>query len=290
MSGANLPSTVPTVVVHGGAAGTAELMSAAVAACELAARRGLEALTDNGGSPLDAVEAAVRVLEDSPTLNAGTGAALTSEGGLELDASIMDGATLDAGAIAGLSAHRNPISVARAVLAERKHVMYFGAGADRFARSAGFEAVDPETMITEHARRQLEVGNTVGAVAVDAKGRLAAGTSTGGMHGQAPGRVGDSPIIGAGTYARDGAAACSATGDGEAILRATLARDAVALVEWGEPPEAAVLSALVRLENVGRGEGGLILIDSRGRVGIAKNSAHMSHAVAQQGNSVFSGS
>ena len=143
-------------------------------------------------------------------------------------------------------------------------------------------------MITDHARARLDLGNTVGAVAVDASGHLAAATSTGGVPGQTPGRVGDSPIVGAGTYARDGSAACSATGDGEAILRATLARDVVALVEQGESPDTAVAGAMERLAEVGRGTGGLIVVDSHGRVGVAYNTAYMSHAVARPGQPVES--
>jgi beta-aspartyl-peptidase (threonine type) len=280
---------VPTVVVHGGAAGTDELIDRAVSACETAAKIGTDALAA-GANALQAVEASVKVLEDAPVLNAGTGASLTSEGGIELDASIMDGATLDAGAVAALIPFRNPISIAAAILAEGRHMIYAGDGAARFAVDSGFEPADPDSMITEYARRGLDVGNTVGAVALDAAGNLAAATSTGGVSGQAPGRVGDSPIIGAGIYARNGAAACSATGDGEAILRATLARDVVALIESGASADAAVAEAIVRLEQIGRGTGGLILLDSDGDVGIANNTAHMSHAIGRSGRGVESGS
>ena len=277
-------------MVHGGAAGTAELVDDAIAACETAALIGLETLVSADATAVDAVEAAVCSLEDAPVLNAGTGGALTSEGRLELDAAIMDGTTMDAGAVAALAPFTHPISVARAVLVERGHVLYVGEGANRFALAAGFEPADTESMITAYARRRLELGNTVGAVAVDATGRLAAATSTGGVPGQAPGRVGDTPIVGAGTYARDGAAACSATGDGEAILRATLARDVVALIEQGASPELAVDGAMVRLSELGGGRGGLIVVDSDGRIGIAKNAALMSHAVARGGEILVSGS
>jgi beta-aspartyl-peptidase (threonine type) len=281
----------PVVVVHGGAAGTAELIDQAVVACEVAAGVGLAVLND-GASAVDAVEVAVRSLEDAPVLNAGTGGALTSDRTLELDACIMDGASLDAGAVAGLSAFRHPISVARAVLAAGSHVLYVGAGADGFATGAGFEPVDPQEMITDYARRHLEVGDTVGAVALDADGRLAAATSTGGMPGQTPGRVGDSAIVGAGTYARDGAAACSVTGDGEAILRATLARDVIAMIELDREldPVVAAEAAILRLRDVGRGSGGLILLDWQGRVGVTRNTLHMSHATARPRRPIESGS
>lgn len=289
----------PVVVVHGGA-GDVPLVSQAAhrAGCERAASAGLMAL-EAGGSSLDAVEAAVRVLEADPHYNAGTGACLNEDGEVELDASIMEGDTLRAGAVAALPPFLHPISIARAVLADGRHLLYAGEGARRFARSAGFDPSTTEVMATEAARLRWHehlrgergggwAGGTVGAVACDARGRLAAATSTGGMIGKRAGRVGDSPILGAGTYA-DEIAAASATGHGEAAIRIGLTRTACDLVRAGATPTEAAERAIARFEQKVAGRGGLILVGANGEVGLAWNTATMTHAIARSGERCVSG-
>ena len=267
-------------------------------------------ILEAGGSALDATEAAVQVLEDDPLFNAGRGAVFTAAGANEMDAAIMDGATLAAGAAAGLSRSRSPIGVARAVMEQSGHVMLIGDGAEAFARRRGLDEVPHAYFFTEQRWSALEAHlarcgkpmperpewapkavpgadapggehpyGTVGAVALDQAGRLAAATSTGGMTGKAPGRVGDTPIIGAGTYA-NGHAAVSGTGDGEHFIRLTLARDIAALVEAGQSPEAAA-DVLIkdRLTALG-GSGGAIVVDSTGRTGWSFNSPAMFRAAA----------
>jgi beta-aspartyl-peptidase (threonine type) len=214
------------VLVHGGAGHVpAERRPRHVEGCARAARAGAEVLA-RGGSALDAVEVAVRALEDDPSFNAGTGACLNAEGRVEHDASIMNGADLRAGAICALAAFKNPIAIARAVLDDGRHVLYAAEGARAFAAAHGFVEVDPESLVTEVARAAWEAakrsgaaagwaGGTVGAVARDASGHVAAATSTGGTMNKRPGRVGDSPLIGAGCIADDESGAVSTTGHGE---------------------------------------------------------------------------
>lgn len=284
----------PVVLVHGGAGDVPEAARAAHAeGCLRAAVEGLAAL-DATGSVLDAVVRAVRVLEDDPRYNAGTGACLDEEGGLSLDAAVMEGTTLRAGAVCALPPFRAPVEIARAVLEDGRHVLYAGEGAARFARARGFAPVEPATMITDAARARLEAvlagraergwaGGTVGAVACDERGRLAAATSTGGMVAKRIGRVGDSPILGAGTWADDESGAASATGEGEAILRLGLCRYATDLLRVGLEPERAAEVAIERLARRLRGSGGLILVDPHGRVGFARNTATMSWGLARAG-------
>jgi len=286
------------VLVHGGAGRVeAGRLEAHVAGCGVAADAGLEALRA-GGSALDAAQRAVEVMEDDPQYNAGTGGSLRSDGSLQLDASIMDGATLEAGAVCALRPFAHPIAIARKVM-ESRHVLLAAEGAEAFAREAGFEP--REDMITERAKRRLAAwrrgrvgegwaGGTVGAVAVDAAGHVAAATSTGGTVGAMPGRVGDSPIVGAGTWADDQSAACSATGLGEGILRVVLAKDACDRVAAGADPQAAVEAALARLEDRVDGSAGLILVAPDGRVGIATLTETMSHALARDGAATITGS
>lgn len=290
----------PVVVVHGGAGDIAtENHPSHLEGCRRAAEAGLERL-QSGGSVLDAVQRAVEVLEDDPTFNAGRGATLTSTGDIELDASLMDGASLRAGGVAALPPFRHPIAIARAVLEDGRHVLFAGPGAAEFARTKGFVPVSHADLWTEAAQERLDrfrrtrrddrsVGNTVGAVACDASGRLAAATSTGGTVGKLPGRIGDSPIVGAGTYADDASGACSATGYGEAILRACLARSACDRILHGATPDAAANLAIAELEARYGGHGGLIVLDPSGRVGIARNTRTMSYAIAREGNSTITG-
>jgi L-asparaginase / beta-aspartyl-peptidase len=281
----------PIVVVHGGASEWYAGTDVGRAACQRAAHAGWEALA-TGGTALDAVIAAVRVVEDDPVCNAGTGAVLTSRGTLELDACVMDGASLASGAVAVLPPFRHPIDIARAVLEDGRYHLLVGDGAAAFARARGFEPCDPELMITPDRRAEFEGrgrfdrGNTVGAVARDATGRLAAATSTGGMTGTEPGRVGDAPLVGGGTYA-DEHAACSCTGDGEALARACAAFWTVDNVADG--PQAAADRSVARvLERYG-GYGGLIVLDASGAIGIARSASAMPHAIARANGSVIDG-
>jgi len=231
------------------------------------------AVLAGGGAALDAVEAAVRVLEDDPHFNAGRGAALALNGAVELDAAIMNGRDRSAGAVAGVTRTRNPVSLARAVMERSPHVLLAGAGADAFAAEQGMEAADPAWLAIPERRRQLEemlasdagafdVGmkfGTVGAAACDPGGHLAAATSTGGVTGKRPGRIGDSPVIGAGTWAEDGACAISCTGAGEFFLRAGAAHAIAARVRHlGEGIEAATAAVLDDIRAMG-GTGGVIV-------------------------------
>jgi beta-aspartyl-peptidase (threonine type) len=242
-----------------------------------------------GGSSLDAVEAAIRVLEDDPLFNAGRGAVFTADGRNELDASIMDGSTRKAGAVAGVTRTRNPISLARAVMEKSPHVMLAREGADQFSVEQGLPQVDPAYFRTEQRWQQLldwrrdnaklldptHSRGTVGAVAIDVNGHVAAGTSTGGMTGKRWGRVGDSPVIGAGTYAADGNCAVSATGSGEYFIRASAARQICDRIAWGgQDVQGAAAATIADIGNIG-GDGGVIAMDGSGKIAFAMNSSGM---------------
>ncbi len=273
--------------IHGGAGDIPESVRDAHAqGCAAAARAGAEILA-GGGSALDAVQRAVEVLEDDPRFNAGTGACLTESGALELDASIMNGADLAAGAVCTLPPFVHPIAIARAALDDGRHILYAAEGAARFAIEKGFSRASADAMITDAVRERWKrgsagaesyAGNTVGAVARDKHGHVAAATSTGGTFFKRDGRVGDSPIIGAGTYADDGAGALSATGMGEGIIRVCLAKSAVEWLRGGMPPEQAARAAATLLEERGRGAGGLVLVDKHGAFGFARTTPSMSWA------------
>jgi beta-aspartyl-peptidase (threonine type) len=278
----------PIVVVHGGASEWYAGTALGRAACRRAAQAGWETLAA-GGSALDAVIAAVRIVEDDPECNAGTGAVLTSRGTLELDACVMDGASRASGAVAVLPPFRNPVDIARAVLEDGRYHLLVGDGAAAFARARGFTPCDPTLMITPDRRAEFEGrgsfdrGNTVGAVALDANGHLAAATSTGGIAGTDPGRVGDAPLVGGGTYA-DEHAACSCTGDGEAYARACAAFWTVENVAKGA--QAAAERSVARVRERYGGYGGLILVDKAGGVGIARSASAMPHAIARSDGSI----
>jgi beta-aspartyl-peptidase (threonine type) len=274
-----------------------EPMRAAMAEA-LAAGHGL---IDRGGSSLDAVQAAIVILEDSPFFNAGKGAVFTHEGTNELDASIVDGASRRAGAVAGVTRVKNPIALARLVMEKSPHVMMSGAGAEAFAREQGVELVDPKYFHTDRAwealQRALEAEKanpaasaapamerdapagyfgTVGAVALDRQGNLAAGTSTGGMTNKRFGRIGDSPIVGAGTYANNQSCAISSTGHGEYFIRYTVAHDICARVEYRGMTVQQAADAVVRNVLAGAGgEGGVIGMDRLGRVAMSFNVTGM---------------
>ncbi|MBN8611409.1 MAG: isoaspartyl peptidase/L-asparaginase [Deltaproteobacteria bacterium] len=290
----------PVVLVHGGAGEVPEGMRAAHAeGCRVAAIAGLARLRETG-SALEAVVRAVEILEDDPRYNAGTGACLDEEGALALDAAVMEGTSLRAGAVCAMPAFRSPIRIARAVLEDGRHVLYAGEGAARFAIERGFERPDPAAMITDAARERWKnvlagradrgwAGGTVGAVACDAEGRVAAATSTGGMVAKRVGRVGDSPILGAGTYADDESGAASATGEGEAILRLTLTRHVCELIVRGASAQEAADAAIARLGAKLGGAGGIIVVDRLGRIGHARNTHTMSWGLAREGHDAHSG-
>jgi beta-aspartyl-peptidase (threonine type) len=287
---ASAPFQGHCVLVHGGAGAVArDRRQAHAEGCRRAARTG-GAVLASGGTVLDAVVAAVRVLEDDPLFNAGRGACLNAEERIEHDASIMEGAALRAGAVGALPGFPSPIAVARAVLDDGRHVFLAGDGATAFARERGFDAAPEGTLVTEAAREALArwragrapsgwAGSTVGAVACDAAGRCAAATSTGGMIGKLPGRIGDSPIIGAGTYADDEAGAVSTTGDGEAMIRLGTARSAVEALRRGERAEDAARLAIEQLAARLTARGGLVLVRP-GEWAWARSTATMSWAVA----------
>lgn len=279
----------PMLVIHGGA-GTITRGSMTPER-EKQYREGLEqslraghAVLQRGGSSLDAVEAAIRVLEDNPLFNAGKGAVFTHDGRNELDAAIMDGRTRAAGSIAGVTIIRNPITAARAVMERSAHVMMVGKGAELFATKMGLEIVDPSYFWTEDRWKSLQREltkddkkfGTVGAVAVDKAGNLAAGTSTGGMTNKQYGRVGDAPIIGAGTFADNESVAVSATGHGEFFIRWTVASDIAALVKYrGMTVQAAADEVINKKLKAVKGEGGVIALDAKGNFATPFNSEGM---------------
>jgi beta-aspartyl-peptidase (threonine type) len=304
--------------IHGGAGviERANLSPEQDAAYRAALTRALEAGAEvlrNGGEALDAVQAAIQLMEDDPLFNAGRGAVFTAAGRNELDAAVMNGSDLSAGAVAGLTTTRHPIAAARAVMEQSPHVMLIGTGADAFAASQGLEQVAPSFFFTQRRWDQLirnltEQGvalpplppagapgspiggmaaaepappldekkfGTVGAVALDTQGNLAAGTSTGGMTGKRWGRVGDVPVIGAGTYAsnRDGCAV-SATGDGEYFIRATVARDICARMAAGAAGQMAAQAEVDDALSLG-GSGGVIVMNAAGRPAFAMTTSGM---------------
>jgi beta-aspartyl-peptidase (threonine type) len=275
------------IVIHGGAGTITRARMTPEADAEY--RRVMQAVIDTGaavlsagGSALDAVERAIRMMEDSPLFNAGKGAVFTHEGRNELDAAVMDGSSLTAGAVAGVTDIRNPITAARAVMEQSPHVMLTGKGASEFAAEKGLEIVDPSYFREESRFRELqralekEKHGTVGCVALDMNGDLAAGTSTGGMTNKRYNRIGDVPIIGAGTYANNATCAVSATGHGEFFIRYTVAHDISALMEYKglSLDEAARVVVHEKLVKAG-GSGGIVSVDRKGNVSMPFNSEGM---------------
>lgn len=265
----------PAIIVHGGAGPIKDgSLPERLDGCKDAALAGWKIL-EQAGSSLDAVEAAVVAMEDNPLFNAGTGSTLNSLGQVEMDAAIMEGASLRAGSLAAVSSIRNPIKLARRVMEDGRHVMLACEGALLFAREMGFPEVSPETLIVDKERKRWESQHgTVGCVAFDCAGKLAAATSTGGIFKKMPGRVGDSPLIGCGTYANEDAAV-SCTGHGESIIRVVMAKSAADFIKGGADPESAAKRAVELLVNKTGNMGGLILIDRRGKTGYARNTTHM---------------
>jgi beta-aspartyl-peptidase (threonine type) len=314
------------IEVHGGAGviQRAAMKPEAEAAYRASLAQATEAgakVLDQGGSSLDAVEAAIRILEDDPLFNAGRGAVFTAEGKNELDAAIMDGSNLKAGAVAGVTRTRHPISLARAVMEKSPHVMLIGAGADAFSVQAGLEQVDPSFFFTESRWQslvnqlkkegrpapprpagapppgpvvpvaQIEESpsahryGTVGVVALDRLGNIAAGTSTGGMQGKMPGRVGDSPIIGAGTYASNQSCAVSATGAGEYFIRLGVAREVCNLVAFkGIPLQQAADQVIHKELEALHGDGGVIALTPDGQLAWSFNTPGMFRARQREGS------
>jgi beta-aspartyl-peptidase (threonine type) len=307
------------VVLHGGAGEverstfTAERDASYRAALKAALHAASQVLS-KGGKALDAVEAAIRLMEDDPLFNAGRGAVFSAEGRNELDASIMDGATLRCGAVAGVRRTRNPITLARTIMEKSPHVMMAGQGADAFAAASGLEQVDASFFFTENRWQSLlrelkkrglpaperpartpkaeaieyvdepKKYGTVGVVALDHEGNLAAGTSTGGVTAKRYGRVGDTPIIGAGTYASNQSCAVSATGTGEYFIRLTVAREICGLVQYKGLPVQAAADEVVqrRLKAIG-GDGGVIALSPQGDMAWSFNTGSMYRARMAEG-------
>jgi L-asparaginase / beta-aspartyl-peptidase len=298
---------VPRVVlgIHGGTGVerhemTPELEKSVRAGLNAALKAGHAALNRPGATSLDAVEAAIRTLEDDPTFNAGKGAVFTHDGRNELDASIMEGRERKAGSVAGVTIVKNPISAARAVMEKSKHVMMVSKGAEVFAADVGLEIVDPSYFRTEKRWKQLQdlireereakekkgaalpvapparEWSTVGAVAIDAAGNLAAGTSTGGMSNKRYGRVGDSPIIGAGTFADNATCAVSCTGHGEFFIRWSVAHEIASLVRYrSQTVQQAADDVILRQLKQVEGEGAAIVLDVKGNFAMSYNSEGM---------------
>jgi L-asparaginase / beta-aspartyl-peptidase len=287
---------IPSLIVHGGAW---DIPDDAVDACKAGCRRALHAgwsILSQDGHALDAIEAAVAILEDDPVFDAGYGSHLNLDGHVECDAIVMDGATLKAGSVAGLRHIKNPVRLARQVLEQCPHMMLISEGAERFATQQGLPLCDPEDLISpaeraawircsqdshaaEHHRGHDQ--GTVGAVAIDQQGRLFAATSTGGICCKLPGRVGDSPLIGSGCYADCETGAASSTGYGEAIMRIVMAKSATdALRGAGCSATAmhAAQNAVKLLTARGKGTGGIILLDKFGNPGFAFSTPRMAYA------------
>lgn len=295
LSGQN--ASIPALVIHGGAGNirSGELSSER----EAVARKALQAALDSGyavlqrgGEAIDAVVAAIELLENDPEFNAGRGAVMTAEGGHELDASIMNGQDLMAGAVAGVEHVKNPIRAALAVMRHSPHVMLSGAGADEFAAERGLDTVPNDYFTTQRIKdiwrkgRDTHTGDaseptpskygTVGAVAIDENGNIAAGTSTGGMMNKAYGRIGDSPIIGAGTYADNGTCGVSCTGHGEYFIRVGVAKEISDRMAFGHQTLGEATNDVIheKLKDLG-GAGGLIAIDHLGNIEMVFNTAGM---------------
>lgn len=300
------PPPRAVLVIHGGAGAisqkkmTPEKEKHYRDELERALRAGYQALERDQGTSLDAVEAAVRVMEDSPLFNAGKGAVFNHDGRNEMDAAVMDGKTRRAGAVAAVTVIKNPVSAARAVMEKSKHVLLVGRGAEVFASEQGLEVVDPSYFFTRERwmewqralKREKEGGKglhaeldvlddghrfgTVGAVARDRHGHLAAATSTGGMTNKHSGRVGDSPVIGAGTYAEDGACAVSGTGHGEVFIRYGVAHEVASLIKYKKRSVQEAADAVLRgLPEESGGVGGLIAIDGEGNFATPFNTEGM---------------
>ncbi len=290
------------IVVHGGAGAWGEVperLTRAMPACIAAAEAG-QAVLLAGGSALDAVETAVNILEDEPVLDAGRGSYPNANGEIEMDALIMNGRDLNLGAIAAVTRVQNPISLARKVLEHPNHNFLVGAGAEAFADRIGFSRCEVADLLTDenllHYRNHKQAaassethGDTVGAVAIDSSGNVAVATSTGGTRHKLPGRVGDSPLVGSGGYADNWTAAVGATGHGEALMKIIISKRVCDLVGDGLSAQAACDAAIQMLAERVQGTGGLIAVDARGQVGVARNTNAMPYAYAIDDQPIVSG-
>lgn len=296
-------SANPVLLVHGGAWA---IPDEAIDSHQRGVRKAAEVgwrLLERGGSALDAVEEAIAAMEDDETFDAGRGSFLNEDGRVQLDALMMDGATLQAGGVGCVERLRNPIRAARKVLSGSPHIYFVGEGAERFAEEQGIVLCSNEDLIIERelarwkdAKKQkfltvppefagppMNSHDTVGAVALDANGNIAAGTSTGGTLNKAAGRVGDSSLIGCGCYADNFSAAVSTTGWGEPMMKLVLSKWAADRVEMGADPQQVASAAIDRLHSRLKGHGGIILLDSKGRIGLAHNTPRMAWALRRQG-------
>jgi beta-aspartyl-peptidase (threonine type) len=292
----------PSLIVHGGAW---PIPDVAVAACKDGCRRALAAgwaVLSRGGGAADAVEAAIIVLEDDTVFDAGTGAHLNRDGKVELDAIVMDGATLQAGAVAAVQHMKNPIRLARRVMESCEHIMLVAEGAERFAQEQGLALCDPAELIVPRERAAWEKcskgghsdanhihhGGTVGAVAMDQTGHIVAGTSTGGTCCKRAGRVGDTPLIGCGCYADNESGGVSCTGWGEAIMKIVMAKTAVDRLRVNEgKPQNVAESCIQLLAKRTKGSGGLILLDREGTPAASFNTPRMAHGYINPDGSIL---
>ncbi|XP_013384408.1 isoaspartyl peptidase/L-asparaginase isoform X2 [Lingula anatina] len=293
---------LPAIVIHGGAWAIPDnLAEASVLAVKEAAQRGYEIL-QGGGSALDAVEAAVILLEDNPAFDAGTGAVLNEDGEVELDAMIMEGKSLAAGGVCCVKNIKNPVQLARLVMENTDHVLLSGQGANTFAKSQGIEEVPVEILVTEESKREWETymqfrktvkvlfrerqsdHDTVGAVAVDSNGNVACATSTGGITAKMAGRVGDSPLIGSGGYCDNDVGAVSCTGHGESILKVCLARHIIQLMADGHTAQQGVEAALTSMSRKVQGTGGAVVVSNKGELGMHFNTERMAWAAMRNGD------
>jgi L-asparaginase / beta-aspartyl-peptidase len=292
----------PSLIVHGGAW---QIPDVAVAACKDGCRRALEAgwaVLNRGGAAVDAIEAAIVILEDDPVFDAGTGSHLNRDGEVELDAIVMDGATLQSGAVAAVRRVKNPIRLARRVMDSCEHMMLAGEGAERFAQEQGFTLCDPAELIVPRERAAWEKcskgkhaeanhvhhAGTVGAVAMDQRGNIVAATSTGGTCCKRVGRIGDTPLIGCGCYADQEAGGVSCTGWGEAIMKIVMAKTAVDRLRVNEgKPQNVADSCIQLLGKRTKGTGGLILLDREGTPAASFNTPHMAYGYVKSDGSFF---
>jgi beta-aspartyl-peptidase (threonine type) len=285
------------MIVHGGAWYVADGdRDAYTGGCREAAEAGWALLT-RGASAVDAVEAAVRVLEDDPTYDAGRGSYYSKNGRAQLDAILMDGRVLNFGAVAAVERIRHPITLARAVLERCEHNFVVGSGAESLAEELGLPLCDPEELMPIHddgawvppVHDLPPLGDTVGAVAMDGEGNLAVANSTGGTPDKWPGRVGDSPLVGSGAYADNLIGAAAATGCGEALMRIVTTKTACDYMESGMSAQAAAEAVIERLWGRVRGYGGVIIVDRHGRVGLAHNTPNLSYAYVNPDGTIVAG-
>lgn len=289
----------PIILVHGGAWNIPDdLVEAHIKGVKNAANIGWEILKKDG-SALDAVEAAVKAMEDDPTFDAGKGSFLNEEGFVELDAIIMDGYTLNVGAVAAVRNIKNPIVLARRVMELTEHVLLVGEGANKFAKKIGIEMIDSKVLVLEREIERWKAfkkgksnvedifepasKETVGAVAVDKNGNFAVAASTGGVAGKMVGRVGDTPLVGCGAYADNNYGSVSSTGHGEKIMRIVLAKEVINLITQGYSAQEAADKSIKLIWNRLKGRAGVIVLDKNGNIGISYNTPRMAYAYIKDG-------